>query len=54
MAGTETIRPLSKHDANEEENIQRFIIEPLPAAGASETTPAKKTSSLLGIVNDKL
>jgi hypothetical protein len=54
MAGTEIIPPLSLHTTNNEENTQRFIIEPLTAAGASETTPAKKTSSLLGIVNDKL
>ena len=54
MAGTETIPPLSIHAANNEGNTQRFIIEPLLVTGASEATPAEKTSSLLGIVNDKL
>ena len=54
MAGTEIIPPLSLHTANNEENTQRFIIELLPAASALETTPAERTSSLLGIVNDKL
>ena len=54
MAGTETIPPLSQHAAIDEENMQRFIIEPLPAAGAPITTPAERTSSLLGLVNDKL
>ena len=54
MAGTETIPPLSQHAAINEENMQRFTIEPLPAVGAPVTTPAEKTYSLLGIVNDKL
>ena len=54
MAGTETIPPLSIHVAKNEENTLRFSIEPLPAASALETTPAERTSSLLGLVNDKL
>ena len=54
MAGTETIPPLSIHVANNEENTKRFSIEPLPAASALETNPAERTSSLLGLENDKL